>query len=175
MTLAHQNARDRLVRPTETRKARHDRGARKPSFKEGDRGYVRAMAGKTGVARNLAAKWSGPFKVIELMFSITPLVRNECTEQQTVVHVNMQKHTEAQPEPVDSMPQGNRRCPHPENGSPGDLGKTHCDQDGLIHDIHEFERVDKERCERFGADREREPTVKTKRHFVTNGKDRITE
>ncbi|XP_064463123.1 uncharacterized protein LOC135374047 [Ornithodoros turicata] len=39
------------------------------------------------------------------------------------------------------------------------LGKTHDDEDDLLHDIQEFERIDRERQERFGSTRDKKTVV----------------
>ncbi|KAL1424674.1 hypothetical protein MTO96_019964 [Rhipicephalus appendiculatus] len=59
-----------------------------PKFKVGERVYIRVGAVMRGLARKLAAKWVGPYRIIERLSSVTMRVRNVKTRESKVVHVN---------------------------------------------------------------------------------------
>ncbi|XP_075722202.1 uncharacterized protein LOC142765319 [Rhipicephalus microplus] len=85
---AHNMASSTLRSAAELRKKRLGPSRRDPKFKVGERVYIRIGAVVRGLARKLAAKWVGPYRIIERLLSVTMRVRNIKTRESKVIHPN---------------------------------------------------------------------------------------
>lgn len=85
---AHHMASSTLRSAAELRKKRLGPSRKDLKFKVGERVYIRVGAVVRRLARKLAAKWVGPYHIIERLSSVTMRVRNIKTRESKVIHVN---------------------------------------------------------------------------------------
>ena len=86
MRLAYQTARDAIGRNVKIQKKYYDRSSHLVKYKEGDAVMLKDFSPKIRGERKLAAKWMGPFFILDTLSDVNFRVIREPHEKPKVVH-----------------------------------------------------------------------------------------
>lgn len=123
LSVSHKLAYEALNKAAEKRKSRLDKRSQDAGFQIGDRVYVKVESQARGLAKKLAPKWKGPFRVVEKLSDVTCRIRGIRMKDEKIVNVNKLKIALGEVEdelrlPRVSVGTGRPRPSSPERSSP---------------------------------------------------------
>ena len=91
MEKIHKLARDKLIESNERHKLAYDLKQFQNNYKVGDKGLLFMPAVKKGKNKKLSSKWTGPYRIVEVLSAVVFRIRLNNQVKDKVVHHNKLK------------------------------------------------------------------------------------